>query len=175
MKEESNGFLSKISDNVKVGFFRWWFVGAIYFFVGWGTGLGNSKSAFDLIFILSLATSVGMIFIFNPIVYGMFEIERNGVIINKKINERSAWVGALMKIGEFFKCFIVTILVFFSYQFINLGINKWLGKTADTVVIKGEPIIYATLFVIFYNFLCFIIYKTYYLFKNIKIKKEVKE
>ena len=51
MKEESNGFLSKISDNVKVGFFRWWFVGAIYFFVGWGTGLGNSKSAFDLIFI----------------------------------------------------------------------------------------------------------------------------
>lgn len=175
MKEESHGFLSKISDNVKAGFFRWWFVGAIYFFVGWGTGLGNSKSAFDLIFILALATSVGMIFIFNPIVYGMFEIERNGVIINKKINERSVWVGALMKIGEFFKCFIVTILVFFSYQFINLGINKWLGKTADTVVIKGEPIIYATLFVIFYNLLCFIIYKTYYLFKNTKAKKEVKE
>ena len=33
MKEESNGFLSKISDNVKVGFFRWWFVGAIWAYI----------------------------------------------------------------------------------------------------------------------------------------------
>ncbi len=175
MKEESHGFLSKISDNVKVSFFRWWFVGAIYFFVGWGTKLGNSKTAFDFIFILALVTAVGMIFIFNPIVYGMFEIEQNGVIINKKINERSVWLGSLMKIGEFFKCFIVTILVFFSYQFINFGINKWFGNGSDTVVIKGEPIIYATLFIIFYNLLCFIVYKIYSLFKAIKAKREVKE
>ena len=48
MKEEMNvpspnqkkkNFLSKIHDGVKVEFFRWWFGGAICFFIAWWTNL----------------------------------------------------------------------------------------------------------------------------------------
>ena len=39
-EEKKSNFLSKISDNTKIMFFRWWLVGAIYFFIAWGTKLG---------------------------------------------------------------------------------------------------------------------------------------
>ena len=118
-KNKKKNILSKIPDNVKVEFFRWWFVGAIYFLVAWGTNLGNSDDAFDLIFWLAVAISFGHILIFNPIVYGMFEIERNGVIVNKKYNERKIWEGALLKTLEFFHCFVVSILVYLTYEMLN--------------------------------------------------------
>ncbi|MCM1130876.1 MAG: hypothetical protein NC310_03940 [Roseburia sp.] len=170
--------ISSIPDNIKVGFFRWWFVGAIYFLVAWGTGLGNRDDLFDLIFWLAVAISFGHILIFNPIVFGMFEIERNGVIVNKKYNERKIWEGAIMKIFEFFHCFIVSILVFITYEMLNRWIIQLAHLNANVVPIQGEPFIYATLFLIYYNAISFIINKCILLFfyiKEKKLKKRTKE
>lgn len=93
--EEQNLVTKKDGINVfrmglKVGFFRWWLSGAVYFFIAWGTNLGMKEDPLDLIFVLGVVTGVAHIFIFNPIVYGMFDIKRNGKIVNKNImNERS--------------------------------------------------------------------------------------
>lgn len=168
-------FLAKIPDNVKVGFFRWWFVGAIYFLVAWGTNLGNHEDVFDLIFWLAVAISFGHILIFNPIVYGMFEIERNGQIVNKKYNERKVWEGALMKIIEFFHCFIVSILVFMTYELLNRWIIQLAHLGENAIPVQGEPFIYTTLFLIYYNTISFIVNKSIYLVTVIKRKRSEKK
>lgn len=184
MKEEMNGMnptnkkksiWSKIPDNVKAEFFRWWFVGAIYFLVAWGTSLGNHEDVFDLIFWLAVAISFGHILIFNPIVYGMFEIERNGVIVNKKYNERKIWEGALMKILEFFHCFVVSILVFITYELLNRWIIELAHMNKNAIPVQGEPFIYTTLFLIYYNAISFLVNMSIRLVMRIKAKKTQKE
>ena len=178
MKEERNmpnpsekkpSFLSKIPDGVKVEFFRWWFVGAICFFIAWGTSLGE-KDPFDLIFFLALAISLGHVFIFNPIVYGMFDIKRNGKIVNKKINERHIWEGALLKILDFFQCLVVSILVYATYETINRLIIHFTNISETTVPFPVEPFGYTTLFLIFYIIISFIVNKAILLVSFIKRK-----
>lgn len=170
---------AKIPDNVKVGFFRWWFVGAIYFLVAWGTNLGNHTDVFDLVFWLAVAISFGHILIFNPIVYGMFEIERNGEIVNKKYYERKIWEGALLKILEFFHCFVVSILVYITYELLNRWIIKIAHLNSSAIPVQGEPFIYTTLFLLYYSAISFLVHKCIKLFKYLKqrrsIKKQMKE
>lgn len=184
MKEEMNGqnqsdkkknFWAKIPDNVKVGFFRWWFVGAIYFMIAWGTNLGQSEDPFDLIFVLAVAIAFGHILIFNPIVYGMFEIERNGVIVNKKYYERTIWEGALIKILEFFHCFVVSILVYLTYELLNRWIIELAHLNENAIPLAGEPFIYATLFLIYYIAISFAVNKSILLVKYIKEKRALKK
>ncbi len=167
-EEKKSNFLSKISDNTKIMFFRWWLVGAIYFFIAWGTNLGLNSDAFDLIFILGVVTAGVHIILFDPIIYGFFEVERKGKIVNKKYYERTILEGAWLKILEFFRCFISTILVFLVYQGINYLIIKFIKPGYNGIPLKGEPIIYATFFVIFYYLLLKIEELVVYIFGKIK-------
>ncbi|MDE6946741.1 MAG: hypothetical protein K2P14_06130 [Anaeroplasmataceae bacterium] len=180
MKEERNlsnpnenkkSILSKIPDGVKVEFFRWWFVGAICFFIAWGTDLGKNDP-FDLVFVLALVISFGHILIFNPIVYGMFDIKRNGKIVNKKIGERRVWEGALMKTLDFFQCLLVSILVYGAYEGINRMIIHFSDLTGTTVPFPIEPFGYATLFLTFYLIISFIVNKLSLLISNIYRKHQ---
>ena len=174
-KKKKKSIFSKIPDNVKVEFFRLWFVGAIYFFIGWGTNLGNSMDPFDLVFVLAVVISFAHILIFNPIVYGMFEIERNGVIANKKYNERKIWEGALMKTLEFFHCFVVSILVYLSYELLNRWIIELTHSSEKAIPVAGEPFLYSILFLIYYVAISFIVNKSALLIKRIKEKRALKK
>ena len=171
---EKRTLWSKISDNKKVTFFRWWFEGAVYFFIAWGTQLAMSTDPLDLLFVLAIVTTVVHIFIFNPICYAMFDIERQGYIINKKYYERKIWEGVLNYLGEFFRCLITVMLVFASYQGINKAIIAIFNYTEDVVVLKGEPIIYSTLFIIFYILIGWICLQAASLVSKIKTSKKSK-
>lgn len=176
-EEKKKSILSKIPDGVKVEFFRWWFVGAICFFIAWGTSLGKNDP-FDLIFVLALVISFGHMLIFNPIVYGMFDIKRNGKIVNKKISERHIWEGALVKIMDFFQCLIVSFIVYGAYEGINRMIIHFAKLTETTVPFPVEPFGYATLFLIFYLAISFIVNRVSllisYLSKKHKERKNLK-
>ncbi len=172
--EKKKSILSKIPDGVKVEFFRWWFVGAICFFIAWGTNLGKNDP-FDLIFVLALVISLGHIFIFNPIVYGMFDIKRNGKIVNKKINERHIWEGALLKTFDFFMCLVVSILVYATYECINRLIIHFGNMSSTTVPFPVEPFGYATLFLVFYLIISFIVNKIILLCSYIQRKRVEKK
>ena len=171
---EKRTLWSKISDNKKVTFFRWWFEGAVYFFIAWGTQLAMSTDPLDLLFVLAIVTTVVHIFIFNPICYAMFDIERKGYIINKKYYERKIWEGVLNYLGEFFRCLITVMLVFASYQGINKAIIAIFNYTKDVVVLKGEPIIYSTLFIIFYTLIGWICLQAASLVSKIKTSMKIK-
>lgn len=143
------GVWGKIPDSVKAGFFRWWLAGAVYFFIAWGTNLGMKEDPIDLIFILGLITGIAHIFIFNPIVFGMFDVQRNGKIINKKYYERTIFENVFLNLAEILKCIVITCLVVACYELLNSIILSATNSTGG-VPIKGEPFLYATFFILFY-------------------------
>ena len=170
MKKEKNdqrSILSRINDNVKIAFLRFWFVGLIYYLIGWGTNLGESDSPFDLIFVLSLITAAGHLFIFNPIMYKMFDVQRNGIFVNKKYSERSIFQNVICNLLEFFKCVFITILVFLTYQLINYILIDLLKLSP----LGGEPILYGIFFTLYYSLLSLISDKCIKFYRNKKGKE----
>jgi hypothetical protein len=146
----------RFSDNTKVSFFRWWFAGALYYLLAFGSGVGQSDSFLDLLLFLGLGMGIATLFVFNPIVYGMFDIKRNGRIVNQKYNERTLLVGVVQKLLELGKCFLVVLLVALLYQLLNLGIQVMRNLPEGTISIKGEPFLFATFYLGIYNACSFI-------------------
>ncbi len=150
--KDDRSFFAKIPDNVKVAIARWWFAGAMYFMFGWGLGF----SGLDGIFWIGVAIGVGHIFVLHPLVYSMFQIERNGKIINKKYYERTIVEGSLVKIVEILKCLICTFAAAYTYGIINLTINAIFDYSSDTQKVGAEPITFGIFFLIAYLIISFI-------------------
>ncbi len=149
MKQEKQR--KKISDATIVTIARWWFVGMIYFLIGFGTSLGNSIDPLDLIVMLGLGIGAGTVLIFHPIVYHMFNIRRRGKIANKRYQNRTIMENVSFSLTEIVRCCFMVVLVFYVYQWINIGLIALLGLQDDVVVIAGEPILFAVFFVLLYN------------------------
>lgn len=105
----------------------------------------------------------------------MFDIKRNGKIVNKKINERHIWEGALLKTFDFFMCLVVSILVYATYECINRLIIHFGNMSSTTVPFPVEPFGYATLFLIFYLIISFIVNKIILLCSYIQRKRVEKK
>ncbi len=167
MKEDDKKpFLQRIPDKVKIAFLRFWLIGLIYYLIGWGTELGMHDNPFDLIFVLALVIGACMIILFNPIINKMFDIERNGYFINKKIEERKIYQGVILNLLEFFKCLLITILIYLTYQLINTCLMNVFNT--KNVPLQGEPIIFGLLFTLYYELISFIRDKILLLFTKIK-------
>lgn len=151
MNEENDKkpFFSKISDRVKIAVLRFWLVGLIYYLIGFGTDLGAKEQPYDLIFVLAIVIGACHVILFNPIMYKMFDIERNGKIINKKIEERKVWQGVLLNLLEILKCFVVVILVYLTYQLINYVIYSILQLTGN--ILPVEPILFGLFYMLYYE------------------------
>ena len=103
----------------------------------------------------------------------MFDIERNGKVINKDIAKRKIYQGVLLNLVEFLRCFIVTYLIYLTYQLINQAIMNL--AHIETIVIPGEPILYGTFFTLYYELLTYIKDLILRLFSYFKNKKEEKK
>jgi len=143
----------RISDNVKAGILRWWIAGMSYFLIGFGTRMGMFQDALDLIFFLGLGVGLAMIFIYNPIAYGMFRIQRRGKLLNKPYYERKGWQNAGYKLAEIFKNMVIVWLVYLTYQNVNVMLNRLGQLPEETVLIPGEPFGFATLYLLYYQLL----------------------
>lgn len=147
------GFWRRHKETILMVFFRWWLASAVYFFVGWGTELALYNSIIDMIFILGIVVGIVQIVIFNPVVYGMFNVKRRGKIVNKEYYNRTVFEGVWLKVAEIFKCMFVMLLVFLTYQ----GINTFyimIYHVSDTfVALPGEPVLFGLFFLIYYSML----------------------
>lgn len=164
--------LRNMSDKTIVLIARWWFAGAVYFFIGFGTPFGNTSSAIDLIFFLGIGIGFGNIFIFYPIVYNMFTIERRGTIYNGTYLKMSLQKRVLTSLTEIIRCLCTVIVVFFTYQAINLFLVYITSKPEGTVLLPGEPIIFAIFFVFYYLITDKIVDKMHNIYKLFIKKKE---
>ena len=128
----------KISDNAKATLLRWWIVGMCYFMIGFGTQAGGYTSPIDLIFFLGVGIGLVTIVVYNPIAYNVFDIVRGGEIVNHRYRNKKGWQRALQTLGDLGLSMLVVILVYLSYQNINLFLVGLLGLSPETVVVAGE-------------------------------------
>ena len=56
----------------------------------------------------------------------------------------------MYKLQEIFKNMFLVLLVYFTYQNVNILFNHILGKPMETVLIPGEPFGFATLYLLYY-------------------------
>lgn len=147
MKEKK---IINLSDNVKAGALRWWLMGMCYYMIGFGTQSGLADNPLDLMLLLSIATGLVTVYIYNPIAYNMFKIVRRGQIQNVVYRSRAGWRKAISNLTEVGKSFLLVILIYFTYQSINSVIVSLGGLTEGTVLIPGEPFGFATLYIFFH-------------------------
>lgn len=130
---------------------RWWGAGAVYFFIGWGTGLGMQQTPFDFIFVLGLASGILTIAVLDVIIFNVLDIERNdGELYNKKYHERTIIQNVLIRSGEIIKALLIVVLVFVLYNVINVAIITITNGNPDLVPLPGEPILYGLFYTGFY-------------------------
>jgi len=142
---------NRLKDNTKVLLFRWWLAGAVYFFLAFGSSLGKNLSSIDLTFMLAVAMSFLTILIFNPVMYSMYDITKHGKVMNNFYKHHSITEGVIMKLVEFFKCSFSVVLVSLTYYYANVFLIKITEAEQGNIILKGEPILFATLFIIFYQ------------------------
>lgn len=165
MRREKKQGRKKLSDNIKAGILRWWIVGMCYFFIGFGTQIGMFADPLDLIFFLGLVIGLATIFVYNPIVYRTFKIVRNGKVFNQSYFERMGWQNALLKLGEIFKNIVLVFLIYMTYQNINMLLEQLLELPSETVIIPGEPIGFAVIYIIYHSLLTKLIHNASEAFK----------
>lgn len=128
------------------GIIRWWSAAAVYFFIGWGTGLGAQNSIIDFVFFLGLGIGIIEMFVVMPIIRNMFNT-REGFYWRQK----SLW----QKVGERLKVFVrsllIMILIVLTYDVINIAAIRLLALEADQVFLPGEPIIFGLFYIGFYT------------------------
>ena len=140
----------RISDNVKVAVCRWWFAGAVFFFIGFGTTLGQADGL-DLMFVISLVMGLGTAFVFNPIIYRVFDIKAGDRVVNAEYFSRPLLRRVAGDLGEVLRAFLIVILIWMTYVAINFVANRMLGNTPDTVVLGVEPFLFATLYLVYFT------------------------
>lgn len=153
MMKKIVSFIKNLSDNTKIFICRLWFAGMVCFFIAFGTSLGAEEETTSLVFTLGVVMGVGNLFIFNPIVFGMFEFERRGKIANKKMTERTILEGVLYMLSEILKSMFAVYIVSWCNAGINILVNFILNKDLSTISFPLEPISFAIMFAIIYYLL----------------------
>ncbi|WP_459843131.1 hypothetical protein [Fusibacter bizertensis] len=127
---------------------RWWSVGAMYFFIGWGTQLGNYDRPIDMIFILGGAIGLFNSFIVNPALKMLFDIGDQ-----KKYMERTIMEKVSFRLQNVVASMFIVYLVTIIYDVINRGAIVIFSLPVETVVLPGEPILFAVFYMMIYTVL----------------------
>lgn len=122
---------------------RWWSAGAVYFFVAWGTGLGQRTSIADLVFFLGLILGFFNSLVVNPILKSLFDIGWHKSYANSSFGERMAARGKDLSLA-----LASTVLVSLIYRLINTSAVRWFDLPEDQVFLPGEPILFGLFFVL---------------------------
>lgn len=136
-------FFSKIPLKVRIPLIKWWFMGAIYYFVGWGLPQFRS-SGIDTIFILGLIIGLVNITVLqyiikelsvSPDVYNIYLSIRNKSVLRGLISVIYGW--------------IIAALIATTYELLNRLFIIVFSLKENTVSIGVEPILFGILYVLF--------------------------
>jgi hypothetical protein len=143
----------RISDGVKEVLVRWWIAGMCYFFIGVGTQAGLMQSPLDLVFFLGVGIGLVTVVIYNPIVYGMFDVKRNGRIVNDSYYEKKGRERILYNLSLVFLNIVIVSFVYLTYQGINEAMCSAEKQPSGTILFPCEPFGFATFYVLYYYLL----------------------
>lgn len=141
-KEYRSDFLDKIPSYVKSLFIKFWFNGAVCYFIFWGLGL-YLTDMLDMIFIMAIV--LGMI---------------TDILVNNALRfietipgENSKWMMfPKKKFWTFFAniiyAFLILFCVIYFYEMINISLNYIIG-TESVVYLGVEPLLFGVFYVLF--------------------------
>lgn len=140
----------KLSDNAKAMIFRWYLAGAVYFFIAFGTPLGSRMSTLDLVFTLAAVTGLLTVFVLDPVLWRVFDLTEHGKVANIAYFARPKWTASLYRLAQLLRCMGCVALVALVYHLVNVGALLLWDLPEGTIVLKGEPFLFATLYVAMY-------------------------
>lgn len=126
---------------------RFWFTGAVFFFIGWGTGIAQA-SIYDYVFFLGLSIAIVEMFIVGPVIRLALNVE--GTNRNK---EKNVFKRVIKRLGHILQAIFLVALVATVYTIINQSIVGLFGLPVETVVLPAEPILFGILYVTFFRLL----------------------
>ena len=143
MSEGPRRFQKYLTDRNISLVFRWWAAGAVYFFIGWGTSLGNQQFLIDFVFILGLVMGVFNILIVNPGLRLMFNIGSK-----RPPRENTGWQRTSDYLVELLKNIFIVLIVALIYLAINRTAIFLFDLSAEAVPLPGEPILFGLFYMI---------------------------
>ncbi len=141
-KQYRSGFLDKIPSVVKSLFVKFWFNGAVCYFIFWGLSL-YLNDTLDMIFIMAIV--LGMI---------------TDILVNNTLRfietipgENAKWMMfPKKKLWTFFANILYSFIILFCvinfYEAINISLNYLIG-TSDKIYIGVEPILFGIFYMLF--------------------------
>lgn len=125
-----------LKGNLGVFAIRWWAAGAVYFFVGWGTPMGNFDTLIDIVFFLSLVNWVFTTLIINP---SIKMLTNRGWHLSYR--ESTFVQRFFIRVLDLFVAATSVITVTGIYGFIN-------SQFGEEVYLPGEPILFGLMYAI---------------------------
>jgi len=128
------------------GIFRWWMAAAVYFFIGWGTGLGNQNSVIDFVFFLGVTIGIAEMFVISPVIRAMLNTREGFYWRQKSLRQK---VG--IRLMVFLRSFVIVCFIVLTYNVINMGAIRLGGLDPRTVFLPGEPIMFGIFYIIYFT------------------------
>lgn len=142
MSENGRRFARFMTDRNISLVIRWWAAGAVYFFIGWGTSLGQQQTVIDFAFTLGLVIGLGNILVINPVFRMLFEpVSKRPPGYNTFSQRISDYL------VEMIKSIFLVIMVAAIYVVINTTLIRFYNLPADAVPLPGEPILFGLFYV----------------------------
>ena len=122
---------------------RWWAAGAVYFFIGWGTSLGNQASIIDFVFTLGVVMGIFNMLIVNPGLRMAFNLAPHRRPKSHAISQRISDY-----LVEIIKNILIMFVVALLYVALNSVINAAFDLPATNISVPGEPILFGIFYVL---------------------------
>lgn len=124
---------------------RWWVAGAVYFFIGWGTSVGNQSNLIDFVFALGVVMGIVNMLLVNPGLRMAFNIAPS---------RRPKTYAVSQRISDYLVEIIKNIFIMFCIALIYIGVNSAINVLFDlpstTITLPGEPIGFGIFYVLVY-------------------------
>ncbi len=131
-------YQKKIKKNkLYIFLIRWWSVGAVYFFIGWGTQLGSYEGMIDFVLALGIAIGLFHSFVVHPVLKDMFSMGQE-----KKYTETTVMEKVSNRLLDVVIAIFIVYLVMVVYSMINITAVILFSLSSSTVILPGEPILF---------------------------------
>lgn len=138
-KYRRNSSSIRIPEWLKVLFVKFWFAGAVCYFVVWGLGL-YIGSVLDLLFVASVIMGFVTDLLANNVIRFLEEVpgaNEKWIMVRKR-----RYVSLILNL---FYSVIIMACVYFFYEFVNIAITSATGDT-ESVPLGVEPLLFGILY-----------------------------
>ncbi|GAB4262934.1 MAG: hypothetical protein Kow0080_00770 [Candidatus Promineifilaceae bacterium] len=143
MSSKPHRFQKYLTDRNIILVIRWWAAGAVYFFIGWGTSLGNQLYIIDFVFYLGMVMGLFNILIINPGLRLMFNIGPK-----RPPHENTGWQRTSDYLVELLENIFIVLVVALIYVAINKVAISLFNLSPEAVFLPGEPILFGLFYMI---------------------------